>query len=162
MIPTPLTPFAAAVLPSRTAYPEHRHTLPRAPGSVAVARTLASRALADWGLDGTDAAETALLLVSELVTNALRHTERGLVRVIIDRPEPDEVYIGVVDRTPGLLPVRRLLDDVPDTEETGRGLFLVDVLSGGRWGYILLGPEPRWWGKCVWGQVATTTKADSA
>ena len=46
------------------------------PESAAAARELASRALGDWGLAGVE--ETTLLLVTELVSNVVRHANTPL------------------------------------------------------------------------------------
>jgi PAS domain S-box-containing protein len=98
-----------------------------APGadSVAAARRFAEAALAPW----LDAAvhETAVLLVSELVTNALRHAGRG-VELRLHRGSRC-VYVQVEDGDPRLPRLRE-----PDlVEEGGRGLHLVDSLAT-RWG----------------------------
>ncbi|GAA2394990.1 hypothetical protein GCM10010420_20350 [Streptomyces glaucosporus] len=109
--------------------------LPAEPRSVARARELACRQLADWKLD--DLADTAELLVSELVTNALRHGEGDIrLRLLLDRTLVCEVWDA------GLVQPRRRR--ARDTDEGGRGLQLVDLLSAG-WGSRR---TPR--GKIVW------------
>lgn len=55
---------------------EHRHvlTMPTEPAAVAVARRTAEQAYAGWGINpGHSVMGPALLVVSELVTNAVRH-----------------------------------------------------------------------------------------
>ncbi|MGW2295327.1 ATP-binding protein [Streptomyces violaceorubidus] len=54
----------------------HRHvlTLPPAPPAVRVARETAEQALAEWGVNpGHPVVAPALLILSELVTNSVRH-----------------------------------------------------------------------------------------
>jgi anti-sigma regulatory factor (Ser/Thr protein kinase) len=92
---------------------------------------------------GVDTAETAELLVSELVTNAVRYASG---------PVPAEQYSGRVNAGIIWLSVRHLGDglliEVFDTDasppvftdpdedaESGRGLFIVDALSK-QWSYF--------------------------
>ena len=99
-------------------------TLPPEPRSVARARELAREQLAAWQLDALG--DTAELLVSELVTNALRYGEGDIrLRLMLDRTLVCEVWdAGQVQ------PRSRRAHD---TDEGGRGLQLVDLLSSG-WG----------------------------
>ncbi|AWT45600.1 hypothetical protein DMT42_27150 [Streptomyces actuosus] len=113
--------------------------LPSRPESAATARRLVQVVvLRHWGLS-PKLTEDAVLLVSELVGNAVRHTgarvfglrmrrRRGWIRVEVRDPSRG---------LPCLLPVR-------DLDISGRGLFLVDKLAD-RWGVDLL---PR--GKTTW------------
>ncbi|MER8188676.1 ATP-binding protein [Kitasatospora sp. NPDC094015] len=67
--------------------------------------------------------EDALLVISELVTNAIRHTHGpGRVRLA---PGPDGLDVEVSD-TSRVLPQPRLVE--PGTALTGRGLAIVAVL----------------------------------
>ncbi len=98
--------------------------LPREPRSVGRARELACAKLAAWGLDAL--VDTVELLVSELVTNALRYGEGEIrLRLLRDRTLVCEVWDG------GLVQPRRRR--ARDTDEGGRGLQLVGMLSAG-WG----------------------------
>ncbi|GAA2399918.1 hypothetical protein GCM10010420_28160 [Streptomyces glaucosporus] len=118
--------------------------LPNLPESARTARGLARAALSDrWGLPES-VTEDTVLLVSELVGNAIRHTgaqslglrmhrRRGLVRVEVRDPSRG---------LPCLLPVHEL-------DVSGRGLFLVDRLSD-RWGVDLLSH-----GKTTWFEMRT-------
>jgi anti-sigma regulatory factor (Ser/Thr protein kinase) len=113
--------------------------LPSRPESAATARRLAQVVvLRQWGLT-PKMTEDAVLLVSELVGNAVRHTgarvfglrmhrRRGWIRVEVRDPSRG---------LPCLMPVQEM-------DVSGRGLFLVDKLSD-RWGVDLL---PR--GKTTW------------
>ncbi|MGC2998135.1 ATP-binding protein [Streptomyces sp. G35A] len=113
--------------------------LPSRPESAATARRLTQVVvLRHWGLGGRTT-EDAVLLVSELVGNAVRHTgarvfglrlrrRRGWIRVEVRDPSRG---------LPCLMPVQ-------DMDVSGRGLFLVDKLAD-RWGVDLL---PR--GKTTW------------
>jgi anti-sigma regulatory factor (Ser/Thr protein kinase) len=106
--------------------------LPSRPESAATARRLAGFVvMRDWGL-ASQLAEYTVLLVSELVGNAVRHTgartfglrllrRRGWIRVEVRDPSRG---------LPCLLPVGPL-------DTSGRGLMLVDQLSQ-RWGVDLL------------------------
>lgn len=104
--------------------------LPSRPESAATARRLTSCVvLRQWALS-SQTAEHAVLLVSELVGNAVRHTgarnfglrmlrRRGWIRIEVRDPSRG---------LPCLMPVQEM-------DISGRGLFLVDKLSD-RWGWI--------------------------
>ncbi|MGD3105841.1 ATP-binding protein [Streptomyces sp. YGL11-2] len=116
--------------------------LPSRPQSAGTARRLTAEVfLRQWSLS-PQLAEHAVLLVSELVGNAVRHTgartfglrmlrRRGWIRVEVRDPSRG---------LPCLMPVQAM-------DTSGRGLFLVDKLSD-RWGVDLL---PR--GKTTWFEV---------
>jgi anti-sigma regulatory factor (Ser/Thr protein kinase) len=110
-------------------------TLPREPRSVGRAREYARGQLLGWGLEPL--VDTAELLVSELVTNALRYGEGEIrLRLLLDRTLVCEVWDA------GLVQPRRRR--ARDTDEGGRGLQLVGLLSAA-WGSRR---TPR--GKTVW------------
>ncbi|MFE0673944.1 SpoIIE family protein phosphatase [Streptomyces sp. NPDC058867] len=110
-------------------------TLPREPRSVGRAREHARRQLLDWDLEPL--VDTTELLVSELVTNALRYGEGDIrLRLLLDRTLVCEVWDA------GLVQPRRRR--ARDTDEGGRGLQLVGLLSAA-WGSRR---TPR--GKTVW------------
>jgi len=97
--------------------------LPARPESVSRARHLTRIRLTEWGLD-EDTRETAILVVSELFTNAVVHAagdhavceirdERGQLRIAVE----DQGYSTTVPR------LHRTSQD-----EGGRGLLLVDAV----------------------------------
>ncbi|TXS20896.1 PAS domain S-box protein [Streptomyces sp. ms191] len=109
--------------------------LPREPRSVGRARELARAQLTAWDLEAL--VDTVELLVSELVTNALRYGEGEIrLRLLRDRTLVCEVWDA------GLVQPRRRR--ARDTDEGGRGLQLVGLLSEA-WGSRR---TPR--GKTVW------------
>ncbi|MFJ4830238.1 SpoIIE family protein phosphatase [Streptomyces sp. NPDC088747] len=110
-------------------------TLPREPRSVGRAREYARTQLVAWDLEPL--VDTTELLVSELVTNALRYGEGEIrLRLLLDRTLVCEVWDA------GLVQPRRRR--ARDTDEGGRGLQLVGLLSAA-WGSRR---TPR--GKTVW------------
>ncbi|ANP49230.1 PAS domain S-box-containing protein [Streptomyces griseochromogenes] len=110
-------------------------TLPREPRSVGRAREYARAQLLSWGMESL--VDTTELLVSELVTNALRYGEGEIrLRLLLDRTLVCEVWDS------GLVQPRRRR--ARDTDEGGRGLQLVGLLSAA-WGSRR---TPR--GKTVW------------
>lgn len=122
-------------------------TLPREPRSVGRARELARTQLVAWDLD--DLVDTTELLVSELVTNALRYGEGEIrLRLLRDRTLVCEVWDA------GLVQPRRRR--ARDTDEGGRGLQLVGLLSAA-WGSRR---TPR--GKTVWFELALPDGAPAA
>jgi anti-sigma regulatory factor (Ser/Thr protein kinase) len=100
-------------------------TLPPDPASVARARRLIWRFLADCeaGVDG----DAAGLLTSELVTNAIRHA--GTSVELLARVN-DALRVEVTDGRPELPLAPR---DAEGFSVSGRGLHLVDELAS-RWG----------------------------
>lgn len=109
------------------------------PTSVARARELAREQLQSWGLD--ELVDTTELLVSELVTNALRHGYGDIrLRLLLDRTLVCEVWDSAL-----VQPRRRR---ARDTDEGGRGLQLVTMLSES-WG-----SRRTHRGKTVWFELA--------
>jgi anti-sigma regulatory factor (Ser/Thr protein kinase) len=104
-------------------------TIARRPERVAVARAFALAVLGRRH----PAVETAVLLLSELVTNSVRHSGSGLpgqtVTVTVLR-EGEVVRVEVIDRSGATVPALRAADS---GAEGGRGLYLVDSLAA-RWG----------------------------
>ncbi|MEU6091403.1 ATP-binding SpoIIE family protein phosphatase [Streptomyces sp. NPDC047085] len=118
----------AALLVARTHIMGASHVaswdLPADPAVVADARRRTAGQLSAWGLQ--DATATTELIVSELVTNAIRHAHPPIqLRLIHDAGLICEVS-DASNTTPHLRRAR-------DLEEGGRGLFLVGQLAE-RWG----------------------------
>jgi anti-sigma regulatory factor (Ser/Thr protein kinase) len=91
-----------------------------------MARRIATDALVDLGCS-EETLDITRLLVSELVTNSLEHTESGsCLRVHV---EGSELVVEVEDSNPS---IPRLLHPEPDSLG-GRGIELVDLLAS-RWG----------------------------
>lgn len=141
----------SAAQPAPTGHPAYSATFPAEERSAARARAMARDVFGTWALD--DLGEAAGLVLSELFTNAVRHARTPAIRVRIDRYPTGWVRVGVIDRDPRCLPEVRHADSA---DESGRGLFLVDVLST-RWGYDLMGSGRRPWGKRVWAEWRTGT-----
>ncbi|MEV6651264.1 SpoIIE family protein phosphatase [Streptomyces sp. NPDC051219] len=121
--------------------------LPREPRSVSRARELARDQLVAWNLEAL--VDTTELLVSELVTNALRYGEGEIrLRLLRDRTLVCEVWDS------GLVQPRRRR--ARDTDEGGRGLQLVGLLSAS-WGSRR---TPR--GKTVWFELPLPDGAPAA
>ncbi|MGP4092175.1 SpoIIE family protein phosphatase [Streptomyces sp. KR55] len=99
-------------------------TLPSDPTAVRSARKLAARQLAEWGLEGLE--DSMKLIVSELVTNAVRHSTGPIVLRLIQH----QVLTVEVSDTDVCSPRMR---SARTMDENGRGLFLVAQLSR-RWG----------------------------
>jgi anti-sigma regulatory factor (Ser/Thr protein kinase) len=111
--------------------------VPADPAAVGDVRAQATRQVADWGL--AELAMTTELLVSELVTNAIRYAAPPIrLRLIRDTRLTCEVADGS-STAPRLRHAR-------STDEGGRGLFLVAQLSH-RWGARYTGD-----GKVIWAE----------
>jgi hypothetical protein len=119
---------------------------PPAPQSVGRARQFLARHLDAWGLPHlTDSAQ---VIVSELVTNAIAHAHPLQMTLVATRFERLDagVRIEVHDRNDGK-PERR---EASADEESGRGLGLVDALTGGQWGVSgRNGPGQTVWAVCA-------------
>jgi anti-sigma regulatory factor (Ser/Thr protein kinase) len=86
--------------------------------------------------------QVALLLVSELVTNAVRHAESDVIQVGVRTD--GRVRVSVIDESPKM---PRQQSPGPD-EPGGRGLMIVDQLAQA-WGVDPLPGD----GKCIWFDV---------
>src|SRR3954468_1550781 len=101
--------------------------IPRDPQAPAVAR----RMVDDFaGLLPEQTVDQARLLISEVVSNAVKHGDGPIVRVLIDGVEGEELRCEVTDEGHGFVPKAR---DKPSTVAGGWGLHLVETLSR-RWG----------------------------
>lgn len=121
--------------------------LPRHPASVGLARRRVRDHLADWGHGPRDPAlEDAVLLVSELSTNVIRHgpLQEREFEVAVTALADGSCLVEVSDE--GQLTPR--LRSVGESEETGRGLHLVENLAAA-WGVWSRGRH----GKTVWALV---------
>lgn len=127
----------------------HCFALPAHPESVAGARRLTRSRLAEWRLSG-DAHDAAILIVSELVTNAVVHTMS--TRVVCElRCDEDRLRISVQDQ--GRQPGGPRLSLTADGEH-GRGLLLVDSMSTA-WGSVDAGNSS---GRIVWAELPYGTE----
>lgn len=120
-----------AMAPPRPTELQHRRIrLAADPRSVAEARKQIRVAIAVW--DVPVDSETASLLVSELVTNAITHDGVGPGGVMVSvRVARGRLRVDVHDTSAALPEPER---DTPVDAETGRGLLLVDTLAD-EWGY---------------------------
>lgn len=102
-----------------------REVLVAAPASVGRARRIVADALVRWGLDvSEDLVTTVALMVSELVTNAVRYASGDGVELLARR-SPGALWVEVGDSDTR---VPRLRHATPE-DEGGRGLALVQALA---------------------------------
>ncbi|MFD0529725.1 ATP-binding protein [Kitasatospora arboriphila] len=107
------------------------------------ARRLAAHALRRWGLE--ELSETTELMVSELVTNAIRHATRPVTLRLV---RTSRLRCEVGDDSPALPRARRAGPD----DEHGRGLQIV-ARCADDWGATRLGA-----GKVVWFEQRLPTR----
>ncbi|MFF4586360.1 SpoIIE family protein phosphatase [Streptomyces sp. NPDC001388] len=112
----------------------------RLPDAVMHARRFTARTLRRWKV--AEAADAVLLVVSELVTNALVHTQ-GPVRLDLVL-RGDRVRVSVSDSSPRA-PAKPVIVDWESTG--GRGLMLVEAMSESS------GSVPVAGGKQVWSEI---------
>ncbi|WP_437026770.1 SpoIIE family protein phosphatase [Streptomyces sp. enrichment culture] len=105
------------------------------------ARRLARRALSRWGME--DLTDSVELLVSEVVTNAVRYATRPVTLRLL---RTDVLRCEVGDDVPQLPRLRQ----ARATDEGGRGLYLVNRMAR-RWGATRLST-----GKVVWFELNHT------
>lgn len=106
---------------------------PLAPGS---ARGLVRAALREWaelGLPGTEKltdrlADDAMVVVSELVTNAVVHAGTD-VELVCRLEDTDSIVVEVADHHPSRAPRDNNAEPAYETPEFGRGLRLVSTLA---------------------------------
>jgi anti-anti-sigma regulatory factor/anti-sigma regulatory factor (Ser/Thr protein kinase) len=113
-----------------------------APSAAAAARDIVAQACAGWQLPHL--IDDAQVVITELVSNAVRHAEGDLRLLVLFRDRL--LHLSVADTSeeqPHLI-----LPD-PDTGEGGRGLLLIDAVAAA-WGSS---PTPD--GKVVWATLRT-------
>ncbi|MFE2182980.1 SpoIIE family protein phosphatase [Streptomyces sp. NPDC059455] len=138
--PCPSDDVALLVARTRLLDPENvaEWDVPSDPAAVAPVRAACARQLRAWGLE--DAVCTAKLIISELITNALRYgTPPVHLRLLRDH----RLICEVSDNSSTAPHMRR----AATTDEGGRGLFLVAQFAQ-RWGTRY---TPR--GKVIWAET---------
>ncbi|MET7284680.1 ATP-binding protein [Streptomyces sp. NPDC005573] len=122
--------------------------------AVTICRRLLRLILTMHGLIGLT--DTAELVATELVSNAVRHT-KGPAALRVRRTAEGVVWIGAWDTDPGPPAPPRPLDQCTDLED-GRGLALVRACAD-LWGWQ---PSARFGnrGKFVWCELATARLVD--
>jgi serine/threonine-protein kinase RsbW len=118
---------------------------PNTPRTVGRAREELARTLCSWELGHLE--DTAALVLSELVTNAVRHAKSPRGRLIETRycRQGDGVRIEVHDANSS----QPVLRHACEWDDGGRGLALVDILTAHRWGVS----SRTGTGKLVWAVV---------
>ncbi|CAL9478335.1 ATP-binding SpoIIE family protein phosphatase [Streptomyces sp. enrichment culture] len=120
------------------------------PEQISVARHQLRELLHDWS--SPDQVDSAVLLLSEVLTNVLVHTDADALMVaeVTDGGEGRRVRIEVTDT----------VDDLPhlrtpgELASSGRGLLLIEILAD-TWGV-----DPRGRGKSIWFELYETDEAD--
>lgn len=119
---------------------EHSFALPPEPTSPREARERAARELEGWG--DPEARHAVVLLISELVTNAVVHA-RSTVTIDLAVIDDGPVHVNVHDESPVRPTPRHHVADRPG----GRGMYLLESLAA-RWGV-----EESRTGKSIWFEV---------
>ncbi|MFJ8740385.1 ATP-binding protein [Embleya sp. NPDC127516] len=130
------------------AQPVCRFDLPPHEAEVSAARRKVVAIAVEWGMPAHgDLVDTLRLVVSELVTNAVRHAGvlTPAIGVTVRGTAEGGVQVGVHDRHP-FCP-KALLETVDD--DSGRGLLIVKALVAEVGGYAGIQPDTTG-GKTVW------------
>jgi serine/threonine-protein kinase RsbW len=122
-------------------------TFPHEPQSVPAARRFATSTLNGASQETLEAVE---LMVSELATNCIRHTDSGFDLTIIRNGQ--DIRVEATDHAGGT-PIMR---SPKPTEPSGRGLKIIDMLSV-RWGVQPEASE----GKTVWFAISDVAAASA-
>lgn len=99
--------MATVARPITAGLPGYSETMPCEAASARRARLLVTAALSCWGIHGL--VEDAVLIVDELLSNAVDHTNCRSARVVVRRVSESRVRIGVADTS----------RDVPDMHQAG-------------------------------------------
>ncbi len=116
--------------------------LPPTPEAPAQARETTKAVLRDWGINAAEILDVVELVISELVTNAVRYAARAggpTLHLEVNQ----SLLIAVADGS-AIAPIIRELDD---TSESGRGMSIVTALVD-NWGV-----EPWGDGKRIWVRI---------
>jgi anti-sigma regulatory factor (Ser/Thr protein kinase) len=122
--------------------PDHERqtrTLDAIPTAVGEARRWVASVAGD--LLGPEQAENLRLIISELVTNALRHGDSSESIDLAVTPKQQFLCVQVTDDGPGLVPRPRALET---DDHGGFGLFFVEQLTR-RWGVTRENRRTRVW-----------------
>ena len=114
------------------------------PESIGQVRQFVQDCCSDWGLEV--ASDTAVLLASELATNAVRYACTPVIVWLGHRPARLVLSVEDASHEPATVRHPNPLD------EGGRGLLLVDALAD-RWGERDVST-----GKLVWAEISTTRR----
>jgi hypothetical protein len=144
---------ATPATPGWTAFPRVAMRTPGIePGSVSTARRFATLTMTRWGL--AERGDDVAIVVSELLSNALRHGLPPIAEPRLDRP----IRLGLVHSGPSVLcAVADPSDELPVPreagwlDESGRGLHVIASLSD-QWGSCMARGRP---GKVVWATFST-------
>ncbi len=126
---------------------KNTRSFPHEPQSVPAARRFAISVL---GGSAPETLEAIELMVSELATNCIRHTDSGFELTIIRSGQ--DIRIEASDQAGGTPTMR----SPKPTDASGRGLKIIDMLSL-RWGVRSEGSS----GKTVWFTIADRAPAPS-
>ena len=130
--------------------------LPTAPG---MARGHVRATLAQWGLG--QLADTTEMIASEMTANAVNASaalhaagRMPVIRLCLIT-DGKTLVIECWDQAPGFPSLRQ----TSELAETGRGLAIIDSLTGGSWGWQ---PANGRVGKCVWAEIPARGLSASA
>ncbi|MFJ4964028.1 ATP-binding protein [Streptomyces sp. NPDC088729] len=140
---TPTSPRAhltCSATPRTAVEPDFSRTLPHRRDSVRTARSVTRAALSTWGVEEV-AAQDVLLVVSELVTNAVEHAQPPVCLHVTQSADHRVVCIAVADGGPA--PADLASTPPPESfDEGGRGRDVIAALtanpetSKGRYGAV--------------------------
>jgi anti-sigma regulatory factor (Ser/Thr protein kinase) len=111
------------------------------PSAVAGARRTASGVLRGWGLEAM--ADETVLMLDELVTNAVQHSD-GPIELRLRVDDETGMLFGEVRDASAVLPTRR---EAAPSDEDGRGLALITLLAASYGWARIDGGKAVWFGQ---------------
>jgi anti-sigma regulatory factor (Ser/Thr protein kinase) len=103
-----------------------RFDLPPVETAPLIARTLVRTSLTAWG--ATELVDAAVLVVSEMVTNAVVHVGGAVALELRIERHGQEVHLALADGSS----VRPLARELEDDDPHGRGIHLIEAVAN-RW-----------------------------
>jgi anti-sigma regulatory factor (Ser/Thr protein kinase) len=122
-----------------------RASFPPDPSSARRARAFIREAITHLQPDAHISLDAVALLTSELVGNAVLHTDSSAVSVLVEIPDPDHVRVSVSDESV----VPPVLRSPGPGDISGRGLHIVEYFADA-WGARGEGSA----GKAMWFEVS--------
>lgn len=127
-----------------TMHTEYRRFVPAVPETARVGRELVRRAFSDWAM--ADRIDDGMTVISEMTSNAIKAAAGQTIEIRVSLTEDRRPLLEVWDPSP----LEPEVADPDELSENGRGLHIIDILSGGWCGHR---KAAHGIGKVVWAQL---------
>jgi anti-sigma regulatory factor (Ser/Thr protein kinase) len=123
---------------------EYRRFMPAIPEAARAGRDLVCHAFRDWAM--TDRIDDGMTVISEMTANAIKVAAGQTIEIRVLLTEDRRPLLEVWDPSP----LEPEFVEPDELSENGRGLLIIDVLSGGRCGHR---KAAHGLGKVVWARL---------